>query len=143
MSAKDPRALWRHLVEQWNKGKVAAMAVLDETNAPDIVFHTANGRDLRGINEVKQMFSGIYDALPDNHMTIDDIVVEGDKAAVRYTTTGTHKGALMGIPPTNKKVTMSVIGIDRVVNGKFVEIWERSDTLGMMQQLGAIPTPKK
>ena len=49
----------------------------------------------------------------------------------------------MGRPPTNKKLTMWGIIIYRVVGGKFVEGWERSDTLGLMQQLGLVPTPGK
>ena len=48
----------------------------------------------------------------------------------------------MGIPRTNRKVTMWVISIDHIVGGKFVEEWERMDTLGFMRQLGAVPTPK-
>jgi len=57
--------------------------------------------------------------------------------------TGTHKGKFMGAPATNKKMTMWSIQIDRIANGKFVEGWERTDTLGLMQQLGLIPKPKK
>lgn len=49
----------------------------------------------------------------------------------------------MGIPATNKKVTVRAIAIDRIVGGKFVEEWGMYDTLGLMQQLGAVPTPKK
>jgi len=57
--------------------------------------------------------------------------------------TGTHKGEFMGIPPTNKKVTISAITIDRIAGGKYVEEWLRFDTLDFMQQLGIVPTPKK
>jgi predicted ester cyclase len=95
------------------------------------------------LKDFKQVMSELYDAFPDIHWTLDDMVVEGDKAVVRYTFTGTHKGTIMGIPPTNRKVTMWWIGIDRVAGGKFVEGWARCDTLGFMQQLGAIPMPKK
>ncbi len=83
------------------------------------------------------------DAFPDLHVTLDDIIVEGDKAAIRFTGTGTHKGELMGIPATNKKATWSSVEIDRFAGGKFVESWERFDTLGVMQQLGVVPTPGK
>jgi predicted ester cyclase len=87
--------------------------------------------------------SSWFDAFPDGHMTIDDLVVEGDKVVARYTLTGTHKGEFMGIPATNKKVTGWVIEIDRVAGGKCVEGWSRMDTLGLMQQLGVVPTPGK
>jgi predicted ester cyclase len=49
----------------------------------------------------------------------------------------------MGAPPTNKKVTAWAILIDLIVSGKIAEEWSRMDTLGLMQQLGTMPTPKK
>jgi hypothetical protein len=143
MSTKDLKALERRVVAEINKGKAAAMAVLDELFATDIVFHAATGRDIRGLKDFKQFTSGLYDAFPDIHWTIDDMIIEGYKAVIRDTVTGTHKGAYMGIPPTNKKVTVWRIEIDRVAGGKFVEAWERYDTLGVMQQLGVVPMPKK
>jgi predicted ester cyclase len=143
MSTKDLKALTRHFAEEYNKGKEATMAAIDEIVAPNNVVHSADGRDIRGLKDHKQMYSEMFDAFPDGHVTIDDMVVEGDKIAIRYTMTGTHKGKYMGIPPTNKKVTISVIEIDRVVGGKFVEAWAKADTLSLMQQLGALPMPKK
>lgn len=69
---------------------------------------------------------------------------EGDKVAVRFTTTGTHKGEFRGVPPTtNKKVMVWGINIDRIAGEKFVESWERYDTLGWMKQLGLTLTPEK
>jgi predicted ester cyclase len=142
MSTKDLKAFERHFFEEWNKGKAAAMAVIDETCANSIVWHST-GDDIRGLNDYKKYMGEFYDAFPDNHFAIDDIFTEGDKVAVRYTITGTHKGKYMGIPPTNKKVKLWVIEIDRIVGGKFVEDWIRFDTLSMMQQLGLAPTPAK
>jgi steroid delta-isomerase-like uncharacterized protein len=143
MSAKDLKALVRRFAQEWNKGKKAAMAVIDEMTATNIIVHDAMGQDVHGLQGFKKSMGEMYDAFPDNHMTIDDMIVEGDKIAIRYTVTGTHKGAFMGIPPTNKKVTMSAIEIDRIVGGKFVESWVKLDTLGFMQQLGVVPTPGK
>jgi predicted ester cyclase len=143
MSTKDLKALERHFFTEMNKGKAAGMAVIDESCAASIVFHTATGEDIRGLKDFKQLMGGVYDAFPDMHATLDDIVVEGDKAVVRYTITGTHKGAFMGIPATNKKGTLWGIEIDRIVGGKLVEGWERWDTLGLMQNLGVVPKPGK
>lgn len=70
------------------------------------LFHSASSRDIRGLKDLKQYVGAICDAFPDVHFTIDDIVAEGDMLVVRYTWAGTHKGAFMGIPPGNKKVTM-------------------------------------
>lgn len=143
MSVKEPKALVRRLIEELNKGKTAAMAVIDELYATDLVFHNSHGEDMHGLKDYKQYNSEVFNAFPDAHFTLDDMVVEGDKVAMRWTMTGTHKGEARGIPPTNKKVTIWAITIDRIVGGKFVEEWERYDTLGNMQQLGLVPTPGK
>jgi len=139
MSIKEIKALGRRLVEEWNKGKAAAMAVMDESYATDVVFHGGTGEDIRGLKGYKQFMSEFFSAFPDVHFTFDDTVVEGDKVATRWTITGTPKGEFRGIPPTNKKVTIWGISIDRIAGGKVVEEWERFDTLGFMQQLGLIP----
>jgi predicted ester cyclase len=143
MSTKDPKALERRFFTEMNKGKAAGMAATDELCATNFVFHPPTGEDIHGIKDFKQFASNLYDAFPDLHGTIDDIIVEGDKAVLRCTITGTHKGEFMGIPPTNKKATWSPIEIDRFAGGKLVESWERLDTIGFMQQLGVVPTPGK
>ena len=143
MSREDLKVLGRRVVEAWNEGKATVMAVVDEVFATDIVYHGGGGKDIRGIKDYKQHVSEFYNAFPDLHFTIEDMVVEGDKVAMRVTLTGTHKGEFHGVPATNMKVTVSVIQIDRIAGGKFVEGWSRYDTFGLMQQLGLIPTPGK
>jgi predicted ester cyclase len=80
-------------------------------------------------------------AFPDLELTIEDQVAEGDEVVTRFTARGTHRGELMGIPPTGRKVVVTGISIDRLVNGKTVESWTNYDVLSMMQQLGIIPMP--
>ena len=143
MPVKEIKALERRWFEESNKGKAAAMTVIDELHATDYVFHSGTGKDIRGLKDYKQYIRRYYSAFPDLHLTIDDMVVEGDKVAIRWTMSGTHKGEIEGIPPTGKKMTIWGISIERVVNGKFVETWETYDTLGFMQQLGLVPTPGK
>jgi len=141
MSAEEIKALTRRWFEEANKGKAAFMAVIDELHTPDVVFHGGNGEEGHGLENFRKECDEVFSAFPDLHFTIDDMFVEGDKVAIRHTWTGTHKGEMKGIPPTNKKVTMWELEIDRVAGGKFAEIWARYDTLGMMQQLGLAPTP--
>ena len=143
MSAKDLKALYRHYNEEINKGKAAGMAVIDKMIDANLILHGPSSRDIRGLKEYKQYASDMYDAFPDSHTAIEDMIAEGDKLTVRFTTTSTHKGVFMGIPPTNKKIMLSGIEINRIVGGKCVECWERMDTLGLMQQLDVIPMPKK
>jgi steroid delta-isomerase-like uncharacterized protein len=143
MSTKDLKAFVRHIFEEWNKGKATGMAAIERAVATNYVFHRGTGEDVHGPKDFKQYMSGLYSSFPDNQMIPDDIIVEGDKAVVRFTFTGTHKGEFMGIPPTNKKVTGSIIEMHRFDGGKLVETWQRFDSLGLMQQLGVLPMPKK
>lgn len=80
-------------------------------------------------------------AFPDLYGTIEDLIAEGDKVVTRITYRGTHQGEFMGIPPTGRPVTMTFTGINRIAGGKIAEGWVNFDALGMMQQLGVIPTP--
>jgi steroid delta-isomerase-like uncharacterized protein len=134
MSAKENKGLMRRLFEELNKGKAAAMAAIDRSI------------DMRGdLKNIKQSISEEFSAFPDLHYTIDDMVAEGDKVAARVTMTGTHKGEFMGIPPTNKKITIRAIFIERFAGGKIVEEHGEYNALDLMRQLGLkeIPTPKK
>jgi len=143
MSAKEIKALMRRWFEAANKGKMAFVVVFDELHAADIVIHGGAGEEIYGLKNFKQFCMEWFSAFPDLHFTIDDMVVEGDRVAVRSKWTGTHIGELEGIPPTNKKVTVWEIEIDRIAGGKIAEIWTRYDTQGVMQQLGLAPTPMK
>jgi len=141
MSAEEIRALERRFFNEYNKGKAAAMTVMDEFYATDIVFHSATGEDIHSLKDYKQHNSEFYDAFPDIHWTIDDMIVEGNKKATRFTVTGTHKGGYKGIAATNKKVTIRAISISRRnAGGKIVEEWHMYNALGLMQQLGLAPT---
>jgi predicted ester cyclase len=85
--------------------------------------------------------SGIgSEAFPDLHFTIEDIVAAEDKVAIRATVHCTHLGLFMGMPPTGKQAIWTGIDISRIAGGKIVELWAEYDYLGLMQQLGAIPS---
>lgn len=79
------------------------------------------------------------DAFPDAKVTIEKQIAEGEYVVTRVIYSGTHKGELQGISPTNKKVTVSGLSMQRIVNGKIVEEWAEFDALGMLQKIGAIP----
>jgi predicted ester cyclase len=76
---------------------------------------------------------------PDLRVTIEDMIAEGDKVVIRFTTHGTQQGALGSIPPTGKQVAVPTIEITRIADGKIVEDWGLDDRLGMLQQLGLVP----
>ena len=122
---------------------VLKKAAMDEFYSADFIMHGSTGEDIRGIKNIKQLTSEEISAFPDLNYTIDDMVVEGDRVAIRFTLSYTHKGEFMGAPPTNKKVTTEEICIIRIAGGKFVEEWVKYDTYGFMQQLDLIPTQGK
>ena len=126
----------RGFEEVWNQKK---LDVIDEILAADYVGHMPGSPELQGTEDYKQFVTMYQNAFPDNQFTIEDQITEGDKVVTRWTASGTHKGELMGIPPTGLKSTVAGITIDRIAGGKIVEEWTSWDTLGMLQQLGVIP----
>jgi predicted ester cyclase len=81
-------------------------------------------------------------AMPDYHVTIEDMLAEGDQVVVRFSFTGTHTGAdFIGLAPSGKQVNVTGISIFRLANGKIIEHRAEEDQLGLLQQLGAMPTP--
>ena len=89
--------------------------------------------------ELKHHIALYEAAFPSYQLIAEDMIAEGDKVVVRSTFRGTHKGDLMGIPPTGKQVTMPLILIYRIADDKIVEHWMQADALGLLQQLGVIP----
>lgn len=84
---------------------------------------------------------GMEVAFPKYAINPEDVIAEADKVVVRGTVRATHKGDLMGIPPTGVEVTVPLIIIYRIADGKIAQHWMNADMLGLMQQLGVIPTP--
>ena len=138
MSTEQNKALVRQMVEEvFNRGNTS---VVDKFMAPDFVEREELPPGIpRGREGVEQMVTMFRSAFPDFKFTIDDLVAEGDKVVIRSTWSGTHKGEFMGIPPTGKRVSFGVIDILRMAEGKCVEHWGQMDSMGLMQQLGAIP----
>ena len=132
MSLEENKAKVRKVIEAViNKQN---LDLLDDLSAPDYVDHT-HQLSLEG---VKQFMNMLFEAFPDWHETIEDIVAEGDKVWVRVKGTGTHKGEYRGIAPTGKKITGVGVNIYRIVNGKFVEGWAVEDWMDFLKQLGVI-----
>jgi steroid delta-isomerase-like uncharacterized protein len=90
-------------------------------------------------NATKQLLTAFWSAFPDLSHKIEDIMADGDKVSVRVINTGTHKGEFLGMPPTDKKVSFVGVGFLTIRDGKIIEQWSVNDTMGLMQQIGAIP----
>jgi steroid delta-isomerase-like uncharacterized protein len=134
---RNRRAVERYFGEVWNRGR---LDVLDDLLAPDYVNHTPSTPDpAPGPAGLKPIVAALRLAFPDLHYSIEDIVVTEDKAVVRVTMTGTHLGALFGLPPTGRRVRVSQVNIERFHDGRIVEHWRVTDELALMRQLGAVP----
>ena len=88
----------------------------------------------------EQFLAPFNKAFPDLRRTIVDMVAENDKVAVSVNVTGTYKGEFQGIPPTGKQVSFTAMDIITISEGKITEEWATADMMGLMQQIGAIPT---
>ena len=141
MSTEQNKALARQLVEevinQGNMNLVDALLGIDFIEHEELPPGMPAGREA-----VKQMPAMLHSAFPDFHATINDLIAEGDKVVVSMTWSGTQQGEWMGMPPSGKRMSINVIDILRVADGKFVEHWGLMDGMTMMQQLGAMPTPE-
>ncbi|MFN8418040.1 MAG: ester cyclase [Anaerolineae bacterium] len=138
MSAEQNKSIVRRWVENgWNEQNVA---LIDELFTPDFVQHEPGAPlPVSNIEELKLFVNAYLTALPDTHFVIDDLFAEGDKVVWRFTVTGTHNGALFGIPATGTRAQVTGIIIFRLVGSKMAEAWLNLDTLGMLQQIGVIP----
>jgi steroid delta-isomerase-like uncharacterized protein len=135
------KTVCRRLIEEvLNRGD---FSLVDTLVSPGYVYHGPGGLELRGRDGFKQIVTLYRTAFPDLHMTIQDLVAENDKVAIRWTARGTHKGDLAGIAPTGRAATVTGIVVSRVVDGMLAEDFETFDEVGMLRQLGVakIPAP--
>lgn len=140
MSTEENKNAVIGLIEEvWNNGK---MEELSRFVATDVVFHDAPIPGLPpGIEGVKHIPAFWRSVFPDMHISIEDLITEGDMVVQRFTMHGTQNGNLMGIPPTGKQVTMGGINFFRLADGKIVERWGIADTVSALQQIGVLPAP--
>lgn len=137
MASEDNKATVRKFYDAFNRGELGR---IDALCAPGVrICHGGPGpQDLETAKRYAALFIA---AFPDGENTIEDMIAEGEAVATRGTFRGTHRGEFHGLPPTGRQVAMTWISFDRFADGKFVERRVEHDTLGLLQQLGAIPVP--
>jgi len=134
MSLEKNKAIIRKVIEAVNKQN---LALLDEVIASDCVYHM-NAQQIQGLEVLKQVIEEEIKGFPDLHVTIEDIMAEGDKVCVRIKETLTHTSEFRGLAPTGKKLTDTAVAIFRIVDGKVVEGWGLYDQMDFFKQLGVI-----
>jgi len=145
MNEEDNKAVVKRFIEQmWNQRQ---LELADELFALDCVTHQLRGADSSGAprppESIKAEASAWFAAFPDLRFEIEQMFAADDHVTTRFTMRGTHTGAWMGLGPTGKKVTVPMITIHRIRDGKIVEDWVLVGSLTLFQQLGVLPdTPQ-
>jgi steroid delta-isomerase-like uncharacterized protein len=120
------------LFDSFNSGD---LATLDQLVGPEYVGPQGD----KGPAGFRGVVVGLRSAFPDIHYTIDDVVAENDRVAVRWHWTGTHRGPFRAFPPTGKRVMNPGLGIFRLRDGRIVAATLETDRLGFLEQVGAVP----
>ena len=137
MSTEENKTIVRRYQEIYNRNDLEALSevVSEDLLTPQIMPGLPTG--MEGAKAAHRLMLAGF---PDFQTRIDDLLAEGDKVAARITMSGTNTGSFMGIPPTGKQVSFTGMYIARIVDGKIVEHWGEEDSIGLLQQLGAMPT---
>jgi predicted ester cyclase len=139
------KATIRRLQDANNSGDLQRISkTIDELVEPDALIRTPLPIDATGPQVLKEVFARLLRAFPDLHVTIEDLIAEGDKIVSRNTVTGTNLGDYMGRAPTGKRVAYDEIFIFRFAGGRIAETWGVVDVFSQMRQVGVIPaTPEQ
>jgi steroid delta-isomerase-like uncharacterized protein len=133
----DPQALVRRYFEVLQSGGDLALA--GDLFADDYVAHDPNLPPLPpGPGGVALHVLASRTAFPDQRVTVDDLLADGDRVAVRFTFRGTHRGDLLGFAPTGRRVEVHGVAIYRIAGGRIAEGWVGFDVLGLLDQLGVL-----
>jgi steroid delta-isomerase-like uncharacterized protein len=115
-------------------------SAVDELASEDFTPHSW-GQMPPGRDSLKAAQQRVMQGLSDARMTIEDVIAEGDRVAIRLVSRGRHAGEFMGMPASGREYAISETHIFRIADGKVAEHWRDADMLGLMQQIGALPEP--
>ena len=138
MTTEENKAVVRRYQDIYNANRLDE---LPEVLAPEFRPHTLMPGIPPSLEGYKMVQESVLAGFPDFHVAIEDLIAEDDKVVMRFLITGTHQGTFMGAPATGVKIHVTGISIFRLAGGKIVEHWGEEDSLGWMQQLGALPKP--
>jgi len=124
----------RWFEEVWNRGNDAT---IDELAATDALIHGLgeDGRQLTGAEGFRHFYRLFREAFPDLHVTVEDVIAEGDKTAVRFSFRATHSGHGLGVAPTGRPVSVTGMVMMRWADGKIAEAWNEFDAAALLRQI--------
>lgn len=137
--AMDNRTIIRRLYQEvWNERKVQ---VVDELLSASHALQDPNWPGSQvGPELYKRRVAELLRGFPDLCFTVEDTIAEGEKVVACWTLSGTHQGEFMEVPATGRKISVEGITIHHIKNGKILDSYTRWDALGLMRQLGGIPS---
>jgi steroid delta-isomerase-like uncharacterized protein len=137
MSAENKALVRRFFDEVCNKRQ---LGLADQFFATNHAYHDPSSPWIGpGPQGMKELVGVYQSAFPDSHWQVEDMVDSGDTVVTRWTGRGTHSAELLGIAPTGRQVKVAGVWIHRFSGHQIAESWNVWDTLGMLQQLGAVP----
>lgn len=128
----------RRFVEGYKSGGDESIA--DEILSPGFVNYSTLPGVAPDAEGAKTLFRVMRGAFPDLHVTIEDMLCDGDKVVTRQTFTGTHLGTYLGVPATGRRVAWGVIDILRLKEGRAIEHWSEANVLSLLEQIGGLPS---
>ena len=135
MSEQNKALARRWFEDLFSRGDLDAAK---EIISADFVDHLTH-EDERGLEELKYYVTIYRTAFPDIRDTVEEIVAEGDKVVVRWTSRGTDQGEFMGVAPTGRHVTFTGMRLFRIAENEIAESWVNIDERGLQEQLGTVP----
>ena len=132
---KNKQIVRRYIEEVVNTGDIKK---LDEFVSPDYIETLDPDKKKIGVEGAKQHVAGVRQTFPDLHLTVDKQIAEGDWVVSCITARGTHRGEWIGMKPTGKKVEITAVNVDKIVNGKMVEHGGAANMLEVLLGIGAV-----
>ncbi len=138
MSVQEHEVAVRRWIEAWNAHDPDAV---EKLLTPDFVRHDANLPEVVGPAAQRDFMLGVFGAFPDIQFKPQQFTAQGDIVVARLVVRGTQRGEFLGVPATGRAVAVQSVETFRLADGKVVEQWVVMDALGLLQQLGAVPSP--
>lgn len=123
------RAFYEQCLNEYNS------ELLHELVTPTIALHSSAGDNV-GLDAIRRTVDNVHAMFPKHHFVVEDIVVNGDKAAARWTMTAVNTAPIAGVPPTGRLITNNAIVFYRFEDGKIAELWLQMDQIGVFRQIG-------
>jgi steroid delta-isomerase-like uncharacterized protein len=112
----------------------------DEVVAPGAIDHDPAPGQAPGVEGIRQFFTELHTSFPDLKISVEQMMADDEYVAIAYTITGTHQGRFLGFAPTGRQIQARGVEIGKFANGQLIERWGSSDQLGILQQLGLVPS---